>query len=101
MLEDYEEVVRENRERGRDEVEPGSEPGYEWEGYDGWFNNPAHPDWGGAGRRFAADSCDYRMSGLHALFFSRYAPGKEDASSLSRRRVRDCWTRPAQCSADF
>ena len=25
------------------------EPGYEWEGYDGWYNNPAHPDWGGAG----------------------------------------------------
>lgn len=27
----------------------GDEPGYEWEGYDGWYNNPAHPDWGGAG----------------------------------------------------
>ena len=23
---------------------------YEWEGYDGWFNNPAHPEWGGAGK---------------------------------------------------
>ena len=23
---------------------------FEWEGYDGWYNNPAHPDWGGAGR---------------------------------------------------
>lgn len=22
---------------------------YEWEGYDGWFNNLAHPEWGGAG----------------------------------------------------
>lgn len=22
---------------------------FEWEGYDGWYNNPAHPDWGGAG----------------------------------------------------
>lgn len=22
---------------------------YEWEGYDGWYNNPAHPEWGGAG----------------------------------------------------
>ena len=21
----------------------------EWEGYDGWYNNPAHPEWGGAG----------------------------------------------------
>ena len=23
---------------------------YEWESYDGWFNNPAHPEWGGAGK---------------------------------------------------
>ena len=23
---------------------------YEWENYDGWFNNPAHPEWGGAGK---------------------------------------------------
>ena len=23
---------------------------FEWEGYDGWYNNPAHPDWGGAGK---------------------------------------------------
>ena len=22
---------------------------YEAEGYDGWYNNRAHPDWGGAG----------------------------------------------------
>ena len=22
---------------------------HEWEGYDGWYNNPAHPEWGGAG----------------------------------------------------
>ena len=22
---------------------------FEWEGYDGWYNNPTHPDWGGAG----------------------------------------------------
>ena len=26
---------------------------YEWEGYDGWYNNPAHPDWGGAGEQLA------------------------------------------------
>jgi len=25
---------------------------YEWEGYDGWYNNPAHPEWGGAGELF-------------------------------------------------
>ena len=24
---------------------------YEYESYDGWYNNPAHPDWGGAGKR--------------------------------------------------
>ena len=23
---------------------------FEWESYDGWFNNPAHPEWGGAGK---------------------------------------------------
>ena len=23
---------------------------YEWESFDGWFNNPAHPEWGGAGK---------------------------------------------------
>jgi len=22
---------------------------YEYESYDGWYNNPAHPEWGGAG----------------------------------------------------
>ena len=23
---------------------------YEWETFDGWYNNPAHPEWGGAGK---------------------------------------------------
>ena len=27
-----------------------TEENYEWEGYDGWYNNPAHPEWGGAGK---------------------------------------------------
>lgn len=27
----------------------GGELHYEWENYDGWYNNPAHPEWGGAG----------------------------------------------------
>ena len=31
------------------EANDGELPGFEWEGYDGWYNNPAHPDWGGAG----------------------------------------------------
>ena len=30
---------------------------YEWEGYDGWYNNPAHPDWGGAGE-YCTRICD-------------------------------------------
>ena len=25
---------------------------WEWAGYDGWYNNLAHPDWGGAGNTF-------------------------------------------------
>jgi hypothetical protein len=25
------------------------EDNYEWESYDGWYNNPAHPEWGGYG----------------------------------------------------
>ena len=30
----------------------GEEPivHYEWQNYDGWYNNPAHPEWGGAGK---------------------------------------------------
>ncbi len=23
---------------------------FEWESFDGWYNNPAHPEWGGAGK---------------------------------------------------
>ncbi len=23
---------------------------FEWESYDGWYNNLAHPEWGGAGK---------------------------------------------------
>ena len=30
---------------------------YEWENYDGWFNNPAHPEWGGAGKS--------KVAGMH------------------------------------
>ena len=26
-----------------------SEVNYEWESYDGWYNNPAHVEWGGYG----------------------------------------------------
>ena len=28
-----------------------NESHYEWENYDGWYNNPAHPEWGGAGKQ--------------------------------------------------
>lgn len=37
----------------------GEEPGYEWEGYDGWYNNPAHPDWGGAGMSATFLQCKF------------------------------------------
>jgi hypothetical protein len=66
------------------------EPGYEWEGYDGWYNNPAHPDWGGAGTY--ADSRVFVNWAEHSLCYSRYAVGEEDARGLPRRRVRDRWT---------
>ena len=45
-----------NNTADRDAVETNvglvfnNETHYEWEGYDGWFNNPSHPDWGGAGK---------------------------------------------------
>lgn len=29
---------------------------FEWESYDGWFNNPAHPEWGGAGKPYSSCS---------------------------------------------
>lgn len=33
---------------------------YEWEGYDGWFNNPAHPEWGGAGKPLIVEQVQSR-----------------------------------------
>ncbi len=36
---------------------------FEWQGYDGWFNNPAHPDWGGAGKQTVNVCC------VHARIF--------------------------------
>ena len=43
---------------------------YEWEGYDGWYNNPAHPEWGGAGELFlllVSFCCCYFL--FYFLFF--------------------------------
>lgn len=68
------------------------EPGYEWEGYDGWFNNPAHPDWGGAGMYLGTDPifnvgstmlllCSASYITLSVLV-RRYALRKEDTCSL-------------------
>lgn len=37
---------------------------YEWEGYDGWYNNPAHPDWGGAGKVHLASTTAQLRSSL-------------------------------------
>lgn len=30
--------------------ENSKEINYEWENFDGWYNNPAHPEWGGVGK---------------------------------------------------
>lgn len=39
---------------------------YEAEGYDGWYNNRAHPDWGGAGKICAImiqiSACEYNCT---------------------------------------
>ena len=83
------------------------EENYEWEGYDGWYNNPAHPEWGGAGectqikiRRDQELSIwfFFLFPALSAmvcvkLFVSRcrYAYGEEDTSSLPGWSVRDRW----------
>lgn len=57
---------------------------FEWEGYDGWYNNPAHPDWGGAGKcmhtQLKKQTVNVML--LHHCFICRYALGKEDACSL-------------------
>lgn len=31
-------------------IAANEEISYEWETFDGWYNNPAHPEWGGAGK---------------------------------------------------
>ena len=31
-------------------IRANEEISYEWETFDGWYNNPAHPEWGGAGK---------------------------------------------------
>ena len=41
---------------------------FEWEGYDGWYNNPAHPDWGGAGIYIYLDILQYTSIKLHAKY---------------------------------
>lgn len=47
---------------------------YEWENYDGWYNNPAHPEWGGAGKLHCAEiyvnQCTMQMCmQLSCIFF--------------------------------
>ena len=34
---------------------------YEWENYDGWYNNPAHPEWGGAGKLHCAKKFNVKL----------------------------------------
>lgn len=44
-----------NRINLRDSIQVAEpELHYEWENYDGWYNNPAHPEWGGAGKLHCA-----------------------------------------------
>ena len=38
-------------------IRGSTETHFEWENYDGWFNNPAHPEWGGAGKLFGVFFC--------------------------------------------
>ena len=45
---------------------------YEWEGYDGWFNNPAHPEWGGAGKEMQqSQSAKYAKNKKQTAFLPR------------------------------
>ena len=54
---------------------------YEWEGFDGWFNNPAHPDWGGAGNiSLAKDS----LVIIPVVCCCRHAFGEADLGGLPR-----------------
>ena len=39
---------------------------YEYESYDGWYNNPAHPEWGGAGMLLFCLYHKRRMTFSHA-----------------------------------
>ena len=63
----------------------------EWEGYDGWYNNPAHPEWGGAGMFVSRAAAIIMISLTHCCYLPRFADGKEDTSCLPGRSVRDCW----------
>ncbi len=55
VLQNYITVTPNNTEDRALEPPTFSEREYfEWESYDGWFNNPAHPEWGGAGKLFLA-----------------------------------------------
>ena len=57
---------------------------FEWESYDGWFNNPAHPEWGGAGEfSFCNALAKLTKITLFLLLSCRHASGKEDPSGLS------------------
>ena len=54
---------------------------FEWEGYDGWFNNLAHPEWGGTGECIIK-YC-YIIIPLEFLNICRYALGENCTSCLS------------------
>lgn len=73
----------------------------EWEGYDGWYNNPAHPEWGGAGKSLAA--ARYYTRAFLVLYlastfppFRRPAHGEEDAGGVRGRSLRASRRKQAQ-----
>jgi len=56
---------------------------FEWESYDGWYNNLAHPEWGGAGEYWHIKF--KRVQDLLPFFVRtyRYAFREENACGLS------------------
>ncbi len=65
---------------------------FEWESYDGWFNNPAHPEWGGAGKTSEVEINLLLLTWLCLISYlpivsplSRHAYGEKDTYFLPRR----------------
>ena len=86
-----------------DDEEFGDRNEQEWEGYDGWYNNPAHPEWGGAGEPLAFSvftgvfSSVYAPPSIHRFpLFRRLADGAKDARGVRGWSVRASRRKSAQ-----